>query len=92
MGYGWVLDDDKRTSSLPKSKSFSSSTPRKEKVLKVLFFLSSAATVGSVTEESAYESKSSVDIAGHWEVYAHHLEGWMLFRLASAMASGPLAA
>lgn len=41
------------TSSLLKSKSLSSSTPRYENERKVLFFLSSAATAGSVTDESA---------------------------------------
>ena len=43
-----------RTSSFPRSKSLSSSTPRYENVRNVLFFLSSAARAGSVTPESAY--------------------------------------
>ena len=45
--------DEPHTSSFFMSKSLSSSTPRYEKVRNVLFFLSSAATVGSVTSASA---------------------------------------
>lgn len=43
------------TSSLLRSKSLSSSIPRYENVRNVRFFLRSAATWGSVTEESAYK-------------------------------------
>lgn len=48
-----------RTSSFPRSKSLSSSTPRYENVRNVLFFLSSAARAGSVTPESAYVRSSA---------------------------------
>ena len=49
----------KRTSSLLKSKSLSSSTPRYEKVRKVLLFFNSAATAGSVISWSALIKKST---------------------------------
>lgn len=50
----------RRTSSLLRSRSFSSSTPRYENVRNVRFFLSSAANAGSVTLESAYENNESI--------------------------------
>jgi hypothetical protein len=68
------------TSSLPRSRSLSSSTPRYENVRNVRFFFRSAATWGSVTLASAWhrmQRSINISCCSHRDIKlsdTHHLE------------------